>query len=281
LGELASLGANCSTMQLLSTSRQPLLRIMTLNVNGIRSACAKGFWPWMMRQDPDVVCLQEVRCDEASLPAACRAPEGLHGYFHAAAKPGYSGVALYSRRRPDAVHHGLGWPDLDPEGRYLQADFGKLSVISLYLPSGSSGEHRQAVKFDFLNRLTEHLKSLRRRRREYVICGDLNIAHKEIDLKNWRANQKNSGFLPEERAWLDALFSSGGFVDAFRVINQSEGQYTWWSNRGRAYENNVGWRLDYHVVTSGLQDKVRQVAIYKAQKFSDHAPLTVDYDYQF
>jgi exodeoxyribonuclease III len=255
------------------------MRIVSLNVNGIRAACAKGLWPWLMRQKADVICLQEVRCELDLIPKECAAAKGYHAHFHPATTPGYSGVALYSREKPDRVQKGIGWPDVDAEGRYLQADFGDLSVVSLYLPSGSSSEARQAVKFDFLRRFETHLAGTKGARREMAICGDFNIAHKEIDLRNWRSNQKNSGFLPEERAWLDRLFGTGGFVDAFRQVNQNPDQYTWWSNRGRAYENNVGWRLDYHVVTPTLGKAARRVSIYTEKKFSDHAPVTIDYDY--
>lgn len=257
------------------------MRIITVNVNGIRSAANKGFFDWLSLQDADVACLQETKAQEHQLHPEVFYPEGYHCYYFDAQKKGYSGVALYSRREPDDVTLGLGWDDMDAEGRYLQADFGKLSVVSLYLPSGSSGEERQAIKFSFLDRFMPYLKGLRRKRRDYVICGDWNIAHKAIDLKNWRSNQKNSGFLPEERAWMDELFGPTGFVDAFRVVNQEADQYTWWSNRGRAWEKNVGWRLDYQVITPGLKDKVKSVSIYKEQRFSDHAPLTIDYDLPF
>ena len=253
------------------------MRIITINVNGIRSAHAKGLMPWLMKQGADVICLQEIRCDEESIPDECRAPKGYHAFFHPAVRPGYSGVAIYSRSKPDKVQVGLGWPDMDPEGRFLQADFGKTSVASLYLPSGSSGDERQAIKFQFLERFTDELKAFKRKRRDFVICGDFNIAHKEIDLKNWKGNLKNSGFLPEERAWMDRLFGPIGYVDAFRRVNPHPDQFTWWSNRGQAYAKNVGWRIDYHVVTPGLQERVEKASIYKDQKFSDHAPLMIDY----
>lgn len=253
------------------------MRVITVNVNGIRSAATKGLFAWLAHQHADVVCLQETKAQEHQLDAKLHVPDGYHCYFHDAQKKGYSGVALFCKRKPDRVTSGLGWPDMDAEGRFIQADFGNLSVISLYLPSGSSSEERQAVKFDFLARFMPVLKALRRKRRDYIICGDWNIAHKNIDLKNWRSNQKNSGFLPEERAWLDELFGSAGFVDAFRVVNPEADQYTWWSNRGQARAKNVGWRIDYQVITPGLTDKVRAVAIYTAQRFSDHAPLIVDY----
>jgi exodeoxyribonuclease-3 len=201
-----------------------------------------------------------------------------------AEKKGYSGVAIYSRHKPDRVITGLGegFEDMDAEGRFIQVDFdklpgGKLSVISLYLPSGSSKEERQQVKFSFMERFTDTLKAMRRKRREFVICGDWNIVHKEIDIKNWKSNQKNSGCLPEERAWLDELFGPMGFVDAFRVVNQEAEQYTWWSNRGQAWAKNVGWRIDYQVITPGLKDAVKSAAVYKDERFSDHAPLIIDY----
>lgn len=253
------------------------MRIITLNANGIRSAASKGFFDWLPEQQADVVCLQETKAQEHQLSSGLHIPDGYHCYFHDAEKKGYSGVALFCKRKPDRVTYGLGWPDIDAEGRYIQADFGKLSVISLYLPSGSSSAERQAIKFDFLARFMPVLKGLRKKRRDYILCGDWNIAHKNIDLKNWRSNQKNSGFLPEERAWLDELFGVAGFVDAFRVVNQAVDQYTWWSNRGQAWARNVGWRIDFQAITPGLADKVQRVAIYRAQRFSDHAPLTVDY----
>jgi len=254
------------------------MRIITLNVNGIRSAGRKGLFDWLAGQRADVICLQETKAQLPQLADnALYFPSGYHSYFHDAEKKGYSGVAVYSAREPDAVVRGLGWSDFDAEGRYLQIDFPGLSVVSLYLPSGSSSEARQAAKFDFLDRFAPQLKQLRRRRREFIICGDWNIAHREIDLKNWRSNQKNSGFLPEERAWMDWLFDEAGFVDAFRVVDTRTEQYTWWSNRGQAWAKNVGWRIDYQVVTPGLRDKVLSASIYKDQRFSDHAPLIMDY----
>jgi exodeoxyribonuclease-3 len=256
------------------------MRIITINVNGIRSAAGKGFFQWMVRQQADVVCLQETKAHLQQLEDQVFQPRGWHAYFHDAEKRGYSGVAIYTRRRPDKVITGLGWPDMDAEGRFIEARYGALSVISLYLPSGSSGEERQAIKFSFLDGFMPYLRVLRLKRREYILCGDWNIAHRQIDLKNWRGNQKNSGFLPEERAWMDELFGDAGYVDAFRVVNQESDQYTWWSNRGQAYAKNVGWRIDYQVVSPGLAGLVRGARIYKAKRFSDHAPLIMDYDYQ-
>ena len=254
------------------------MRVITLNVNGIRAAARKGLFPWLVRQRADVVCLQEVRASAAQIAERQFHPRSFHCRYLEAEKPGYSGVALFSRKEPAELVEGLGWPDLDGEARYLEARFDNVSVVSLYLPSGTSGDARQAVKMDFLERFSDHLRALRGSGREVVICGDFNIAHKRIDLENWRSNQKNSGFLPEERAWLDHVFDELGFVDAFREVNQQPRQYTWWSNRGQAWANNVGWRLDYQVVSPGLRQAVRDARIYKARRFSDHAPLILDYD---
>jgi len=255
------------------------LRVITLNVNGIRSAARKGLYRWLAAQKADVVCLQEIKAQEADLDAAMRAPRGLHGRFSHADKKGYAGVALYSRVPPDAVREGFGVREFDAEGRYLEARFGRLSVISLYLPSGSSGPHRQASKFRFLAAFLPHLRKLKRAGREVILCGDWNIAHQQIDLKNWRSNQKNSGFLPEERSWLTRVFDEVGFVDVFRRLNQKPDQYTWWSNRGQAWAKNVGWRIDYQVATPGVARTATREAIYKRTRFSDHAPLTVDYEW--
>jgi exodeoxyribonuclease-3 len=254
------------------------MKIMTFNANGIRSAATKGFFAWVEGQRPDVLCVQETKAQEHQLPPEVQRLKGYHCYFHDAVKKGYSGVALYCLRKPDRVRMGLGWPDFDAEGRFLQADFGDLSVISLYLPSGSSGPERQAMKFDFMARFMPVLKKLRRSRRDYIICGDWNIAHQNIDLKNWRSNQKNSGFLPEERAWLNEVLEDLGWVDAFRVVDPRPEQYTWWSRRGRAREKNVGWRIDYQIVSPRLKDKIRSASIYTGAEFSDHAPLTIFYD---
>jgi exodeoxyribonuclease-3 len=256
------------------------MKVMTLNANGIRSAANKGFFDWMIEQRPDVVCLQETKAQEHQLPLEVQKPRGYFSYFHDAEKKGYSGVAIYCRREPERVRIGLGWPDIDAEGRFIQVDFGSLSVISLYMPSGSSSPERQAVKFDFMVRFLPILEKLQKSRRNYILCGDWNIAHKAIDLKNWRGNQKNSGFLPEERAWMDDVLSRLGWVDAFRVINPHPDQYTWWSNRGRAWEKNVGWRIDYQIICDRLKDTVKSAAIYKEQRFSDHAPLTMTYEYE-
>ncbi|NOX44053.1 MAG: exodeoxyribonuclease III [Gammaproteobacteria bacterium] len=253
------------------------MKIISVNVNGIRAAAKKGFFQWLKNENADVICIQETKAQEHQLDAEIFSPKGYHVYFSDAEKKGYSGVAIYCKKKPDKVKIGLGLTDMDSEGRYIQADFDGLSVASLYAPSGSSSEERQAVKFSFLDRFMPILKKFNRSKREYIICGDWNIAHKIIDIKNWRANQKNSGFLPEERAWMDELFDNVGFVDAFRVVNQEADQYTWWSNRGQAWAKNVGWRIDYQVITPGIKDRVKATSIYKDERFSDHAPLIVEY----
>jgi len=259
------------------------LRILSLNLNGIRSAASKGFFEWLATQHADIVCVQELKAQMPDLTSALREPAGFTGYFHAAEKKGYSGVGIYCRRAPDRVIEGFGNAEFDAEGRYLQADFGKLSVVSLYLPSGSSSDERQQAKFRFLEQFRPQLERLaqdaRRDGREVVLCGDWNIAHREIDLKNWKSNQKNSGFLPEERAWLSSVFDELAWTDVHRrLLPEATGEaYTWWSNRGQAWAKNVGWRIDYQIATPGLAATARHVAVYKDQRFSDHAPLTVDY----
>lgn len=253
------------------------MRIISLNLNGIRSAASKGFYEWLAMQDADVVCLQELKAQENDLTPAMLAPAGYHGYFHCAEKKGYSGVGIYSRQKPEAVTAGLGIAEFDAEGRYLCADFADFSVVSLYLPSGSSGEDRQTVKFKFMAAFMPHMRELQSQGREVLICGDWNIAHKEIDLKNWRGNRKNSGFLPEERAWLTTIFDEVGFVDVFRSVHPELEAYTWWSNRGQAWAKDVGWRIDYQIATPVIASRAQSASIYKAQRFSDHAPLIVDY----
>ena len=252
-------------------------KIITLNANGIRSAWRKGVADFLAREQADLICLQETKAQRAQLSAEMLALGPHQGFFHDAQKPGYSGVGIYTHRPPDQVVVGLGWPDFDAEGRWIQVDYGQLSVVSLYLPSGSSSEARQQVKFDIMARLTPLLRQMLAAGRDWVICGDINIAHRNIDIRNWRGNQKNSGFLPAERAWLDLLFDELGWVDAFRVVNQEADQYTWWSNRGQAWAKNVGWRIDYQIVSPGLRGSVRSARIHKDERFSDHAPLIMEY----
>ena len=256
-----------------------MLRVITINLNGIRSAERKGFFAWMAKQNADIVCLQELKAQRPDLTDEMLAPPGYHGFFHCAEKKGYSGVGIYSRQAPDRVVEGLGHAEFDAEGRYIQADFGTLSVVSLYLPSGSSSEERQAAKYRFMDIFLPHMQALIASGREVIVCGDWNIAHREADLKNWKSNQKNSGFLPEERAWLTRLFDEVGWVDVYRSLHPdtTDACYTWWSNRGQAWAKNVGWRLDYQIATPGTALAAKATAVYKDERFSDHAPLTVDY----
>ncbi|MFN3234870.1 MAG: exodeoxyribonuclease III [Gammaproteobacteria bacterium] len=255
-----------------------MLRVISINTNGIRAATRKGFFDWIKQEKPDIICIQETKAKETQLEDDIYKLPGYHRYFHDAIKPGYSGVAIYTKHTPKNVITGLGWPVADDEGRYIEVDFDGLRVASLYMPSGTSGDVRQGLKYEFLDSYANHLKDMKKAGVPCIICGDWNIAHKKIDIKNWRGNQKNSGFLPEERAWMDELFGEMGFVDAFREINQEEDQYTWWSNRGQAWAKNVGWRIDYQVISPELRKTIKTVDIYKNQRFSDHAPLIVDYD---
>ena len=254
------------------------MKIISANLNGIRSAAKKNFFEWMREQEADFICVQELKAQEADMTEDFLSPHGYHGHFHYAEKKGYSGTGVYSRHKPASVTTGFGNAEFDAEGRYTQVDIGNLSVISLYCPSGSSSDERQQAKFRFMDAFMPHLVTLQQSGREVVICGDWNIAHKEIDLKNWKSNQKNSGFLPEERAWMDTLLGESGWVDAFREVVPEPDQYTWWSNRGQAWAKNVGWRIDYQIVSAGLAGAARAAHIHKASRFSDHAPLVMDYD---
>ncbi len=257
------------------------MKIVTFNLNGIRSATAKGFLDWMEATKVDVVCVQELKAQAADLSARMCAPAGYRGYFHHAERKGYSGVGIYARRQPDRVVEGIGHAGFDAEGRFLRADFGGLSVVSIYVPSGSSSPERQEAKFAFMDEIFPLLDGLRREPREILLCGDWNIAREAIDLKNWRSNQKNSGFLPEERAWLANVVDGLGWVDVHRhLCPQATGEaYTWWSNRGQAYAKNVGWRIDLQLATGGIAAVAREAAVYKEQRFSDHAPLTIRYEW--
>jgi exodeoxyribonuclease-3 len=262
-----------------------VFRLVTLNLNGIRSAATKGFEAWTEATAADCMGVQEVKAQASDVAGRFDTVAGMAGHFHFAEKKGYSGVGLYSRREPSDVIRGFGSPEFDAEGRYVEARFDtpgrKLSIISCYFPSGSSGEERQLAKFRFLALMAPHLIRLKAER-EFILLGDVNIAHKEIDLKNWRSNQKNSGFTPEERAWMTSLLdmeAGVGLVDVFRTLNPHPEQYTWWSNRGQAWAKNVGWRLDYHLATPGIAALARREHIYLEQRFSDHAPLVIDYDF--
>ena len=259
-----------------------MFKLTSLNLNGIRSAANKGVEAWLDKAKPDCICVQEVKAQAADIEGRFEQLAGMQGYFHFAEKKGYSGVGLYTRHTPSEVRVGFDKAEFDTEGRYVELRFDtpqrKLSLISCYFPSGSSGPERQEAKFRFLEVMYPHLMALKKER-DFIVCGDVNIAHQQADLKNWRSNQKNSGFLPEERAWMTRLLSEGGMVDVYRQLqpDTTDACYTWWSNRGQAYANNVGWRLDYHLATPALASLARTEEIYKDEKFSDHAPLTIGY----
>ncbi|MBT3205952.1 MAG: exodeoxyribonuclease III [Gammaproteobacteria bacterium] len=255
------------------------MKVISVNTNGIRAAARKGFFDWVQDQQADIICIQETKAQIDQLEDEVFHPAGYVTAYFDAQKKGYSGTAIYSKLKPLEIIRGYGASEFDNEGRYLEFRFKNISFISLYAPSGSSGEHRQESKERFLHSFKLHLQSLKRKRREFIICGDWNIAHKEIDLKNWRPNQKNSGFLPHERAWLTDLFDNVGFVDAFRVVEPGADLYTWWSNRGQSWDKNVGWRLDYQIVTPKLKPLIQTASVYKEQRFSDHAPLIMQYDF--
>lgn len=259
-----------------------MFRLVSLNLNGIRSAATKGLVPWAEALGADCMGVQEIKAQQADVAGRFERLHDLHGHFHFAEKKGYSGVGVYTRKAPTDVVVGIGAPEFDAEGRYIELRFDtperRLSIISCYFPSGSSGEERQLAKFRFLALMTPHLQRLKAER-EFILVGDINIAHQQIDLKNWRSNQKNSGFLPEERAWMTHTLEEIGLVDVFRKLNDRPEQYTWWSNRGQAWAKNVGWRLDYHLATPGLAKLAVKEAIYLEQRFSDHAPLIIDYDF--
>jgi exodeoxyribonuclease-3 len=258
-----------------------MLRIISANLNGIRSAVKKGFLSWVTQQKADFVCMQELKAQQDDLESTILNPDGLHGFFHHAQKKGYSGCGIYTPHQPDEVLYGYGNEEFDAEGRYVEARFKKLSVISVYMPSGSSSPERQEAKYRYLDSFLPHLVELKKSGREIVLCGDVNIAHHEIDLKNWKGNLKNSGFLPEERAWLTNLFDKVGYIDVYRKLEPeaSDDCYTWWSNRGQAYAKNVGWRIDYQITTPGIAGSAKNTSVYKDERFSDHAPLTVNYDW--
>ncbi len=254
------------------------MRVVTLNANGIRSAARRGFFTWAATLDADVICLQETRAQEHQLLPETAALAGYRAIFVDAHKKGYSGVAIYTRHTPLSVRRTLGWDEIDREGRFVQADFGAVNIASLYVPSGISGAARLAFKMDFLERFLAIMAQLRHSGKSQIVCGDYNIAHKPLDIYNPSRNSNVTGYLPEERAWLDTLLAKVGWVDAFRVANQEPRQYTWWSNFPGAWERNLGWRIDYQMITPDLAPMVRHAEIYTERRFSDHAPLIVDYE---
>lgn len=254
------------------------MKVISLNVNGLRSAIKKDLIPWFKKQNADVICLQEIKCDQNQFQNAINVLDGYHGNVFCAQKKGYSGVAILSKQKPDQLRIGLGWEPCDEEGRYLQVDFGKLSVVSLYLPSGSAGPHRQEKKFAFMEKFEKDLARMQKDGREYILCGDWNIVRSELDIKNWKSNQKNSGCLPEERDWINALFDQQTFVDAYRELHPEKVEYSWWSQRGQAFANNVGWRIDYQIMTKNLKAKLTSLEMLREPKFSDHAALIGMYE---
>ena len=254
------------------------MKVVSLNVNGIRAAAKKGFYQWLNDNQPDFVCLQEVRAETTQLVSKEFYPENYHCYYVSAEKKGYSGVAIYTKKKPNSVINEIGYPLSNCEGRFIQANYDECALVSLYLPSGTSGDLRQQEKYGFMDFLYPWMQNLQKEFKYVILCGDWNIAHTKKDIRNWRGNQKNSGFLPEERAWLDQVFYESHWVDAFRMVVQEDHHYTWWSNRGKAWANNVGWRIDYQIVSPSLKEKIQSAEIYKAERFSDHAPLIIDYD---
>lgn len=254
------------------------MKVITCNLNGIRSAASKGFFTWITKENPDFICVQETKAQMHTLSNEELYPNSYHANFANAVKKGYSGVGIYSKLKPDNVINTLGLEWADAEGRYLECIFGNLHVISIYFPSGSSGDERQSLKYDFMDYFTKNkLENIKNSPKKYIICGDVNIVHTEKDIKNWRSNQKNSGCLPQERAWLDEIFTNYKLFDAFRAVNTNDGEYTWWSNRGRARENNVGWRIDYQLLSNHFINEVLDAYVYKDTRFSDHAPLVINY----
>lgn len=255
-----------------------MLRVVTFNANGIRSATDKGFWKWFESLDADVLCVQELKAQQVDLSEEICCRSGYRSWLHCAQKRGYSGCGIWSRIEPDSVTTGFGVEEFDNEGRCVRADFGDLSILSVYFPSGTSGDERQEAKYRFLDAFESHMQLLQQSRGDVLVCGDVNIAHKEIDLKNWRGNRDHTGFLPEERAWVSKMLEEKGWHDIFRELDPRPEQYTWWSQRGQARAKNVGWRIDYMFGTEGLARQARKTFIYKDEKFSDHAPLVIDFE---
>ncbi len=253
------------------------MKIITVNVNGIRAAKQKGFFDWLINENADIVCLQEIKAQKDQLSKDFY-PENYHCYYHSAQKKGYSGTAIFSKIKPKRVNKHSPWVDMNLEGRFIQADFASFSVVSIYIHSGSSKQERQDLKMEFLTqRFLPYLKEIKQSKQKIILCGDINIVHKRRDIKNFNNNKNRSGCLPEERAYLDTLFDEVGFIDGFRVVNNQDGQYTWWSNFGQAWANNTGWRIDYQILSPSLEGTVKTAYIYKKRRFSDHAPLIMQY----
>ena len=254
------------------------MKVLTLNVCGIRASQKKGLFKWLIKVKPDLICLQEVRALEEQISSDDFNISGYKRYMSVAEKKGYSGVCIYTKETPKNINESFGSKLFTNEGRFIELELNKLNIISIYFPSGSSGETRQELKYQFMSKFESYLKKMKKRNKPVLICGDWNIAHKEIDIKNWKGNKKNSGFLPKERAWIDKIINYYGCIDTFRFINDKPDNYTWWSNRGRAWDNNVGWRIDYQMLSSPKNIAILSADIYKKERFSDHSPLIIDYD---
>ena len=254
------------------------MKVITVNVCGIRSSQKKGIFGWLSKSKADHICMQETRALEEQIDNDDFILKGYSRYMNVADKKGYSGVAIYSKHKPSKIINTFSKSIFENEGRFISLEFEHYTVASIYFPSGSSGEERQKMKYKFMALFEKYVKKEIKKKKTLILCGDYNIAHTKDDIKNWKSNQKNSGFLPEERSWMTKLIENIGLVDAFRIKCKQSDIYTWWSNRGNAYNNNVGWRIDYQMVTNNLLDKIKKVSVYKGQKFSDHAPLVIDYD---
>ncbi|MBN8701887.1 MAG: exodeoxyribonuclease III [Bacteroidetes bacterium] len=253
-------------------------KIITYNVNGIRSAMSKGWIDWLKSVNPDIVCLQEIKANVEQIDTKVLEDLGYAHYWHSAEKKGYSGVAIFSKQKPTHVEVGCGIQKYDAEGRVLRVDYGDVSVMSVYMPSGSSGDERQAFKMVWLDDFQKYIDKLKKTRPNLIIAGDYNICHKPIDIHNPISNANSSGFLPEEREWIDTFMKSG-FVDSFRVFNQDPHHYTWWTFRANARAKNLGWRIDYQLVSESLKSKLKRAVILPEAKHSDHCPMLIEIDF--